>query len=227
MRVAVVTLCRDRVGYTRRSFESLVENAGCRYDHVVVDQASGDDTWSYLLSVPLKRRIRLEHNIGICPALNLLLNDGLADGYDVVVRFDNDCIVRQPDTLRVVCELAAQNNLILAPRVIGLRNPPTPLASFAAGQAVEDGWRWWTILETSILGGVFMAMPAVLFTEGGFRYDETNPPWGGDERICDWHRARGGRCGYVDAFTVEHATDQHHVDYPDYFQRRVAEGGPA
>jgi hypothetical protein len=107
--------------------------------------------------------------------------------------------------------------LILAPRVLGLRNPPPTIAEFS----VDDH----TILETTVLGGVFMAIPGVLFTRDGYRYDESNPPWAGDERICDWHCARGGRCGYVEQFAVDHidTTDGQLERYPDYFARRATE----
>src|SRR5438270_7932910 len=196
MRISVLTLCRDRVEYTRPCFESLRRNAGVEYSHFVLDQASQDDTWAYLQSIPLAKRIRLEENIGLCPGLNRLLDAGAADGFDVVVRYDNDCEVLQPDTLLTVARLALDRDLILAPRVLGLLHPPPTIDQFDAGG--------YSILETTILGGIFMAIPASFFTRDRFRYDESNPPWTGDEKICDWHRARGGRCGYVQEFEVNH-----------------------
>jgi hypothetical protein len=217
MKIAVLTLCRDRVEYTRSCFDSLRANAGIDYDHFVLDQGSEDSTWDYLLSIPLKERIRLEENIGLCPGLNRLLDAGAAEGYDVVVRYDNDCEVLQPDTLRTVAELTLEHDLILSPRVLGLLDSPVIIGEFAV-----DGLR---ILETTILGGIFMAIPAVFFTRDGFRYDEDNPPWAGDEKICDWYRNRGGRCGYVAAFEVNHveAIDGQLARYPDYVARKTSE----
>jgi hypothetical protein len=217
MRVSVLTLCRDRVEYTQKCFELLRANAGIDYSHFVLDQGSQDGTWSYLLGIPLERRIRLAENIGLCPALNRLIEEGAAENYDAVVRFDNDCEVLQPGTLRTVAELAVKHNLILAPRVLGLQNPPPTIAEFTV-----DGY---TVLETTILGGVFMAVPGVLFTRDGYRYDENNPPWAGDELICEWFRDRGGRCGYVKEFAVNHleTTSGQLARYPTYFARRAAE----
>src|SRR5690348_10517273 len=123
MKISVLTLCRDRVEYTRHCFETLRANAGVAYDHFVLDQASQDDTWDYLSSLPLEQRVRVDENIGLCPGLNRLLDAGAADGYDIDVRYDNDCEVLQPDTLRTVAQLALENDLILAPRVLGLKNP--------------------------------------------------------------------------------------------------------
>jgi len=217
MRIAVLTLCRDRVEYTRTCFESLRINAGVEYSHFVLDQGSEDGTWDYLLSIPLEHRVRLEENIGLCPGLNRLINDGGIEGYDAVVRFDNDCEVLEPNTLRVVAELAVKHNLILAPRVLGIGNTPPTISEFS----VDD----YTVLETTVLGGVFMAIPAVFFTRDGYRYDETNPPWAGDELICTWHRARGGRCGYVKEFAVNHidTTWGQEARYAGYFARRAEE----
>lgn len=217
MKIALLTLCRDRVEYTRSCFNSLQANAGIAYDHFVLDQGSVDGTWDYLQSIPLKVRIRLEENIGLCPGLNRLLDAGAAEGYDVVVRYDNDCEVLQPNTLCSIAQLAFEHDLIVAPRVLGLRNPPPIIGEFGV-----DGTR---ILETAILGGIFMAMPGLLFTRDRFRYDESNPPWAGDEKICDWYRERGGRCGYVAEFEVNHVdtTEGQLARYPDYFARRAAE----
>jgi hypothetical protein len=139
--------------------------------------------------------------------------------YDVIVRFDNDCEVVQPGTLKAVCEAAAAGDAIVAPRVLGLRHPPATGATFPAGG--------YTVGETAILGGVFMAIPGRLF-DAGFRYDEASPLWSGDERICDWYRARGGRCGYLDGYAVNHylTTDGQAADIPAYFAQKRLEGCP-
>jgi GT2 family glycosyltransferase len=44
MNVAVLTLTRDRLPYTQHCFATLKENAGCDYDHIVLDQGSTDGT---------------------------------------------------------------------------------------------------------------------------------------------------------------------------------------
>jgi glycosyltransferase involved in cell wall biosynthesis len=221
MNICVLTLTRDRLAYTQHCFATLRENAGCEFDHFVFDQASTDGTKEWLLADPaIKWVILSPENVGICAALNQLLERALQIPYDVIVRFDNDCEVTQPGTLRAVCETALAGSAIIAPRVLGLRQPPSSIGSFQVGDRVVD--------ETAILGGIFMAVPAHLFTAGGFRYGETNPLWAGDERICDWYRGRGGRCGYLDGFDVNHyeTTDGQLERYPDYFARKREEGCP-
>ena len=228
MRIAVLTLTRDRLAYTQHCFQTLQENAGCDYDHFVLDQASTDGTVDWLNEQDDLDVIFASENLGICPALNLLLEESCDPReYDVIVRFDNDCEVLQPDTLRVVSELAAKHHSVLSPRVLGLNNPPRIIN---AGMRFGDlDGRVYRIDETEILGGIFMAVPAMFFTEIGFRYDDSNPVWGGDEAICAWWRAQGGRCGYVPDFTVNHylTTSGQHADIPAYFERTLAEGKPS
>ncbi len=171
------------------------------------------------MNVPERKwAILSEENIGICPALNLLLDGELdASDYDVIVRWDNDCEVLTPDTLKTVCEAAFESGWILAPKVRGLRFSPAEAAPAPLGGV--------TVGETVTLGGIFMAIPADLFTDWGFRYDETNPPYAGDEAICAWWRANGGRCGYVLDCEVNHyeRIDEQELRFPEYQARKMRE----
>ncbi len=220
MNVAVLTLTRNRLAYTKTCFASLQEHAGVGFDHLILDQGSTDGTYEWLgKDYAPKVLMRVRENIGLCPGLNRLLDaEALLGGYDVIVRFDNDCEVTQPDTLRACAEVAVEYDAIVAPRVLGLRNPPP------TGDAVILGN--YTVDSTSILGGVFMAIPARLFTELGYRFDESSPLALGDEKIVPWWRARGGVCGYLRGFTVNHyeTTDGQWQRYPEYFAQKVAEG---
>jgi hypothetical protein len=82
--------------------------------------------------------------------------------------------------------------------------------------------------ETPILGNIFMAIPSTFFYRDGFRWDEAAyAVWDGGESITQWHRERGGTCGYVRGFNVNHykTTLGQVADIPHYFARRVREGG--
>lgn len=214
----MLTLTRDRLAYTRHCFATLNENAGCDFDHYVLDQGSEDDTPEWLRADESLDLLLLDANIGICRALNLMLDEFLdpAD-YDVLVRFDNDCEVLTPDTLRVVSELAVGHDAILAPKVLGLNSPPPTLRQSSLGGYPVD--------ETAILGGIFMAIPARLFSELGYRYDERFPAWTGDEDICRWWRLQGGLAGYVTSFQVNHylTSRGQEEDDPVYVGRKLAE----
>lgn len=222
MRIAVLTLTRDRLLYTIHCYETLRKYAGAEFDWYVVDQASEDDTVTWLGEQTDAHVLALDENVGICRGLNLLLDDVLDPyDYDVVVRWDNDCELTRLGTLARVAELALDYDLILAPRVDGLRNPPATLGELEVGGEPVD--------LVSVLGGIFMCVPSELYWLDGFRYDEACPPWSGDELIVPWFYARGGRAGYLRDWHVNHykTTEGQRRDIPEYFDRRVAEGGPA
>jgi glycosyltransferase involved in cell wall biosynthesis len=217
MNVAVLTMTRDRIDYTKHCYQTLATNAGCDFDWYVVDQASDDGTQEWLSHTDATV-IEMFENIGICPALNMLLDRALEPAdYDVIVRWDNDCELLTQNTLRDVAEAADATGWILAPHVRGLLNPPPTLPSASLD-------RWW-VSETTILGGIFMAIPSDLFTDFGYRYVETNPPWSGDEAITGWWRAHGGHCGYLDGYDVNHylTTAGQNDDLPGYHERKLAE----
>jgi hypothetical protein len=219
--VAVITMTRDRLDYTQHCFASLEQNAGCEYTHYVLDQRSHDGTIRWLTkwqSEDVGRAlVSLGENIGICRGANFLLGELKPDNYDVIVRYDNDCEVTQPDTLKTTAELAATYGAIVSPRVSGLLNPPPTLRTVSLGGHLLD--------ETAILGGIFMAIPSQLFWEHGFRYDENAHLHSGDEAIVPWWRARGGVCGYLQGYSVTHyeTTSGQRERYPDYFARKDLE----
>jgi len=226
VKVAVLTLTRDRVEYTEHCFAKLRDLAGCGFDHYVLDQASTDDTPVWLAEQYLDGHLRsvtfeLE-NLGITRALNQMLA-GLDGAYDLIVRFDNDCEVTQPGTLRKVCEVALAHEAIVAPRILGLQNPPGIIQETHLGDDVLE--------ETGILGGIFMAIPSSLFVEHGFRYDESMPAYTGDEAIVPWWRSRGGRAGYLAGWEVNHylTTEGQRSDptVADYERRKFVEMGLA
>jgi hypothetical protein len=214
VRVAVLSLTRDRLPYTQHCFATLRENAGCDYDHYVLDQASEDGTGDWLNEQDDLDVTFASENIGINQGLNHLLDYSVdLDAYDVVVKFDNDCELLTPNTLATVCGLALERDIILSPRIHGLRNP------------VWSFGEWHGIDLTPIVGGIFMATPASVYQEG-FRYREDVGLWGTDDSDLCRHV---GRCGYVQGFEANHylTTDGQHADIPHYFERTLAEGKPS
>jgi len=217
MRIAVLTLTRDRLAYTRHCFKKLQEFAGCPYDHYVLDQASNDRTPIWLFSQPgFKQRVLLNSNVGISAGMNRLL-DQLDGNYDVIVKFDNDCELTQPNTLRDIAELVQASGALLSPRILGLRRPPAAQGQFHIGKE--------RVLDIPQIGGIFLAAPGSVY--GQFRNDTSNED--DDVQLCWWYRGQGGRCGYVDRLEAWHyeTTDGQWARYPEYFERRVREGGRA
>lgn len=218
MKVAVLTLTRDRLDYTKRCFGLLHKHAGCRFDHFVLDQGSHDGTPEWLATYEPTKLILSPENVGISRGMNLLLDAARPINYDCIVKFDNDCELTQPDTLRDIATLAniGTTPTLLSPRILGLKNPPGPSGLFYVGdERVQD---------IPQIGGIFLAAPAYVYDD--FRYSESNPLWGMDDvEICRWVRGRGGRCGYVERLEAWHheTTDGQRERFPDYFVRKDRE----
>ncbi len=215
--VAVLSLTRDRLSYTQHCFRRLREFAGIPFDHYVFDQGSQDGTAGWLRDVYRPDYFALSpDNVGISRGMNKLLDATKMHSYDVIVKFDNDCELVEPDTLRDVARLTFEGNCLLSPRILGLQNPPPHGHEFQIGDE--------TIIDIPQIGGIFLAVPGHLYQR--FRYDETNHM--DDVQVCWWYRGQGGRCGYVkrlEAWHYETTTGQH-ARYPDYFARQVSEGKP-
>ena len=218
--VAVLTLTRDRLDYTKHCFHKLHEHAGIAFDHFVLDQGSEDGTRDWLVDEYDPAMVVLQpENVGINRGMNELVDRAFEmDDYDVIVKFDNDCELVHPNTVRDITRLVIDGGCILSPRILGLQNPPQPTGELRIGDEV--------ILDVPQIGGIFYAVPAWIYSE--FRYDDSKLLYD-DVDLCWWLRGRGGTCGYVKRLEAWHyrTTIGQHEDYPEYFERRVLEGGPA
>jgi len=213
MNIAVMSLTRDRLDYTKHCFGTLLELAGCEFDWWIADNGSSDGTVDWLISNTDATVTAYSENAGISPALNAMLKDVLdAADYDVIVKIDNDCELLTPNTLRDVCERALDHNAILSPHIRGLRSTPKPVGR------VDD------ISVTPVIGGIFTAVPAWVFQDG-YRHPIIPTLDGEDAILCQWFRRQGGFCGYVDWYEANHyeTTDGQHARYPEYFARREQE----
>lgn len=244
MKVAVLSLARDRVAYTQHCFASLEKYAGCDFDHYVWDNGSTDDTPRWLedvfVSSPIVYVGRSPRNLGIHAAMNRLLDAATGPdsdvpyAYDVVVKVDNDCELIHHGTLRAVAEIQHQHpGSMVGPVVNGLRGP-MPLgrtevveverefdfSHFGDGPPGSIALVRLKVAVTPMIGGIMQPIPP------GWRYDETMAPWGGDDGVLS---AQADWCGQLLDYPVNHyrTTDGQHDDYPDYFAQRVAAGGPA
>lgn len=219
MNVAVLTLTRDRLDYTKHCFAALRENAGCAFDHYVLDNGSGDDTVAHLTSEYRPHTlIPQPDNIGIARGLNMLLDHVNLLDYDVVVHFDNDCELTQPNALRDLAQAVVDTNWILSPRILGLNHPPQPTRQVTcAGHE---------LLDIPQIGGICLAAPAWWYDD--YRYPEDLPKWGHDDaHICAAYRHEGGACGYVKRLEANHyeTSNGQAERYPDYWARKLDEMG--
>jgi glycosyltransferase involved in cell wall biosynthesis len=124
MKVAIFTLTKDRLEYTKKTFESMDETAGYPYDHFVVDNGSTDGTIEYLQKYSPKLLIRNPKNYGISKASNQAL-DSIGTHYDIIVKVDNDCEFLTENWLKDMVDIFRRNRkFILSPYVEGLRDNP-------------------------------------------------------------------------------------------------------
>lgn len=226
MRVAVYSLTRDRLEYTKYCFESLAAKAGYPYDHFVIDNGSEDGTavWLKDNSKFFKHLILSDSNLGISAGSNLLLQNIVQRNvYDLVVKFDNDCEVVSENILGQMVEIFSEvgrfsPRYALSPRVAGIINQPyrvrfTQLAGRRVGL-------------TGVIGGLFCVIPISVAVH--YKYPESLPlAWGQDDHFCKWFKSQGGEVGYVEGLIVNHyeTTDGQCRRYPEYFKRKWKEEG--
>lgn len=204
--VAVLTLTRDRVDYTRHCLTRLRDLAGCDFDHYLLDQGSTDETVDWLQDEYRPHTlVTLNENVGIARGMNLLLDLALrADDYDVIVKVDNDCELASHGAVRDCAIEAATRRVACSPVIRGLRSP-VPLG---------------------VIGGIFFAVPADFYH--GWRCPEQVPLWAGDDDLTARARELAMPIGYLTQHEAWHyeTTDGQHARYPDYFARKRFEGCP-
>src|SRR5581483_89126 len=216
MRVAVLSLCRDRLWATQHCFGLLQALAGTPFVHFVLDQGSEDGSEEWLREdyQPMLL-VEMKGNVGISRGINILLDGIHVDDYDLIVKFDNDCELTQPDTLKVAAELvAAHPEWIVSPHILGLNDTVQ-----ISHEETIDGVRVGVIGR---IGGVFMAAPASLYQT--YRHDINNPIWGMDDvHLGAYWQQQGGRLGYLLDYPASHNTQWQRTQDPVYFERKMAE----
>lgn len=219
-RVAVMTLTRDRRGYTAHCFKQLRENAGIPFDHYIVDNGSEDGTRGWLqrkdIGNDFKLIIENNRNVGVGCGINQIL-DRLDGEYDVVIKFDNDCELLAPDTLKAAAEVVMAGGWLVSPYINGLQWTPPILEN------TESAGHW--LGETHLIGGIFLAAPGRIFQQEGYRH-QTEPIWGMDDvNLCAHWKQQGGKVGYLLGYPAWHyeSTEGQMKRYPKYFKRKLAE----
>jgi GT2 family glycosyltransferase len=228
MKIAIYTLTRDRLEYTKHCFESLRANAGMDYDHYVLDNGSTDGTAEWLKNQPTSDRggcqfkVFLQpENIGISAGSNMMLDEIFKSEYDIIIKMDNDCEVVSENLLEQIAVVFERlrmdaTKMVLSPRVEGINKQP-----HRASYNHTAGYR---IGITAIVGGLFHVVPADIYAR--YRYPLDLPKaWGQDDDFCEWLRQQNIKKGYIEDLVVNHyeTTVGQVAKFPEYFERKWKE----
>lgn len=218
-RVAVFTLTKDRLDYTKVMYESL-KKAGYSLTWFVIDQGSTDGTVKWLKSLKGDIRVTpLPKNIGISKGSNLAL-DTIGKDFDYIIKIDNDCEVLTDDWLkRLLYIYQAHRKIILSPYVEGLIDNPggAPRIMY---KTVRDHF----LGITSHIGGIFTMAHQSAYD--GFRWDEDDFLHGMQDTVfCQEMQKRDFLIAYVEDIRCAHidSTDGQKKKYPEYFTLRRKE----
>jgi len=121
MKVAIMSLVKNRIEYTRRFMKSLEAKTHIPFDHYILDQGSTDKTTEYLSNFKKKAGnlylFSLPKNIGINRGYNFLLDK--INNYDIIATLDNDALIIT-DAWLEKCISVLRPKLLLSPFVEGL-----------------------------------------------------------------------------------------------------------
>jgi glycosyltransferase involved in cell wall biosynthesis len=222
MKIAVFTLTRDRLDFTKRSFKSLKKNAGYPYSHFIIDNGSEDGTQDWLRKQKDLTIISLnKENQGISKACNRALKTILKQDFDLIIKMDNDCEIVSSDILKELVNVYEAIppfycKFMLSPRVEGLNYQPQRIDRMEIAHH--------PVGITQIIGGIFQPIPTKCYKL--YNYPENLPKAKGqDEDINTWFRQLGGQVGYIEDLIVEHmdSTEGQKIKYPEYFNRKAKE----
>lgn len=221
-RVAVYTLTRDRIDYTKACFSLLREKAAYEFDHYVVDNGSLDGTRQWLQENKdnFSALVCNETNEGISVGSNQALDKIEASGisYDLISKFDNDCQVVTDEIIKKMVDvfLQAETPMLLSPQVEGISRQPIRSYTIQVGD--------YSIGRTGIVGGLFHWLNASSYLQ--YRYPAQLPKaWGQDDDFCHWAYLKNIPIGYVEGLIVNHidTTTGQANKYPEYFARKWEE----
>jgi len=214
MKVAIFTLTKDRLEYTQRTFKGLMEKAGMKFDHFVVDNGSKDGTVKWLKKQKLKGLKLNPCNMGTAIASNQAL-EMIGEGYDYIGKVDNDCESITDEWLKILVDIMEKmgRQCVLSPMVLGLDNPPKINTN---NTMIVNGKK---VYLTKHVGGIACISSGSIYRN--FRWDENLALRGlKDTEFCTYAAKNGCLIGYVDNVFIEHmdTTQGQAKKYPEYFK---------
>jgi glycosyltransferase involved in cell wall biosynthesis len=219
-RVAIFSITYDRLTYTKKSFKSLKDTAGYPYDHYVIDNGSTDGTVKWLSNYNANVLYNMK-NEGISKASNDIVEEIKKGDYDIIVKWDNDCIGLTKGWLAKMVDIWQSNHMMsLSCYVQGLKDNPGGAPRLGFGTVKGE-----LVGVTKHLGGIGHFVDAKAYNT--FKWDENSFLHGvQDTEMSQYLQYHGYSMGYLENYFVSHGpqgTERQKKDFPDYFQRRVIE----
>lgn len=222
-KIAIFTLTRDRLEYTRRTLRSMRESRpGMAYDHWFFDNGSTDGTINVLRQLRDSGRIyALElfgHNKGLHVSMNVAHKTLLDAGYRYIMKVDNDVEFKTKHWLRklVRAQKVLAPGSVVSPKVEGLDYPPEPFAR----RNIEG----FNVHFLDIIGGITRLMPRESIEK--LRFNERMPlGWGGDFTFANHCERNIIPMAYITDIRVRHmdSTQGQERLNPEYMERKKYE----
>lgn len=224
LKVAVYTLTKDRLEYTKRMMSALHLKTQAPFDHFVVDNGSTDGTKDYLKELEgqtVKSVIYNEQNVGISKGSNQALDLINRTGkYDIIIKVDNDIEVWNPAWLEQALDLYKRYpKVVSSPIIEGLIDNPGGSLNRAYQQI---GMHLLGI--THHIGGAFCIAPAQAYSNFRWREDDylhSNQDW-----VFSQHCLQDGYVlAYFQTMRAEHidTTAGQKQKFKEYFKLREKE----
>ena len=220
MRVAIYTLTRDRLKYTKRMIKQL-KNCGVEYDHFILDNGSKDGTMKYFKKHidEFKIVVGVEKNMGLWFGIQHVLDfTHTFKGYDYVLKLDNDMELPQDNWLKDLIKVYEKSDFdVLSPFVEGVCDGKGGVER-ADYKHVPNvfGMRGVTLGYVPHVGGACLLSTPDM-------YYETLPTdkfmaTGWDTWFCE-----GLRCAVVEDIHVKHDSKKMEAENIEYHKRQVRE----
>lgn len=194
MSVCAITITYNRLELTKAMLKSFYSKTKVD-NHLFVDNGSTDGTHEYLLESG-HDYIRFKENKGITMAFKEAIRNVVADGYDYLIKVDNDIeIVTQDIIQKMVGFFRAHGNKHVVAPIDLMINPNYEPHIFWEGK-VAGGY---DIKTTSHVGGAFMMMPMEIAERWMLEGDKP-----GDLQRGYYFQSRGYKPVYLKNLKIKH-----------------------
>lgn len=213
-RVAIFTLTKDRLDYTKKMVESMRKTAGYPFDWFVIDNGSKDGTVEWLKKQDATV-IYNKKNAGIPRASNQIIDVIKKGNYDFIMKVDNDVLFKSFDWLATMMKIYS----VMRPFNLSLY--PEGLIANAGG---VHRYAYTSIVGELLgfvphLGGMTSIVPAEVYDT--FKWTDVCFLRGGnDVFLSAWLNEHAYQLAYLENYQAEHmeTTRGQAKRYPDYFK---------